>query len=175
MSKVIFLLITIVLILSWYLTFSASRLDRLHHRVETSWEHLDALLQRRAAIAIELAHKSDLDPAMNMLLASAAFETREATIIERSDAEISLSESLKLLQADSRNSESSPASRMSSSSTAVLLEELSATTDKIKFAVNIHLEAVNAVRNLRRKLVFRIFRLAGHAPSPLKYAFEDDI
>ena len=35
----------------WYLTFSATRLDRLHHRVETSWANLDSLLQRRAAIA----------------------------------------------------------------------------------------------------------------------------
>jgi hypothetical protein len=35
-----------VLLFVWYLTFSATRLDRLHHRVETSWANLDSLLQR---------------------------------------------------------------------------------------------------------------------------------
>ena len=41
--------------LAWYLSFLAGRLDRLHNRVETSWANLDGLLQRRAAIAIEIA------------------------------------------------------------------------------------------------------------------------
>ncbi|MEY4888732.1 MAG: hypothetical protein RL237_795, partial [Actinomycetota bacterium] len=34
------LLLSLVLI-GWYLSFLASRLDRLHHRVETSWATLD--------------------------------------------------------------------------------------------------------------------------------------
>lgn len=167
MTKTIFLVIIIALILAWYLSFSATRLDRLHHRVETSWEHLDALLQRRAAIALDIAHKSNLDPATYLLLASSAFQAREATIIERSEAESSLSESLRLLRTDSLDVTGTIA--LSS------LSELENITDKIKMAINIHLEAVNAVRNLRSKMVFRIFRLAGHAPLPVHYAFEDDV
>ena len=49
------ILILIVAFFAWYLSYSATRLDRLHHRVETSWANLDSLLQRRAAIAIEIA------------------------------------------------------------------------------------------------------------------------
>ena len=30
-----------IVIIGWYLSFLASRLDRLHHRVETSWATLD--------------------------------------------------------------------------------------------------------------------------------------
>jgi len=45
----------VVALAAWYLSYSATRLDRLHHRVETSWANLDGLLQRRAAIAIEIA------------------------------------------------------------------------------------------------------------------------
>ena len=45
----------ILLVVIWYLSFLATRLDRLHHRVETSWANLDGLLQRRAAIALEIA------------------------------------------------------------------------------------------------------------------------
>ncbi|MEI8066398.1 MAG: hypothetical protein WCH42_03590 [Actinomycetes bacterium] len=167
MTKSIFLVIIVALILAWYLSFSATRLDRLHHRVETSWEHLDALLQRRAAIALDIAHKSNLDPATYLLLASSAFQAREATIIERSEAESSLSESLRLLQSDSQDVTGTIA--LSS------LAELESITDKIKMSINIHLEAVNAVRNLRSKVVFRVFRLAGHAPLPVHYAFEDDV
>ncbi len=167
MTKSLFLFVIIVLILAWYLSFSATRLDRLHHRVETSWEHLDALLQRRAAIALDIAHKSNLDPATYLLLASSAFQAREATIIERSEAESALSESLRLLQSDSQDVTGTIA--LSS------LAELESITDKIKMSINIHLEAVNAVRNLRSKVVFRVFRLAGHAPLPVHYAFEDDV
>ncbi len=40
------ILALLVLIIGWYLSFTATRLDRLHHRVETSWANLDALLQK---------------------------------------------------------------------------------------------------------------------------------
>jgi hypothetical protein len=56
-----------------------------------------------------------------------------------------------------------------------LLIELSDITNKIKLAINLHLEAVNAARNVRRKIIIRTFRLAGKAPLPVRYAFEDDV
>ena len=63
MIKTVLFLAFLILLLAWYLSFLAGRLDRLHHRVETSWEHLDALLQRRAAIALEISHSEEIDPA----------------------------------------------------------------------------------------------------------------
>jgi hypothetical protein len=33
----ILILVLVVLVALWYLSFLATRLDRLHHRVETSW------------------------------------------------------------------------------------------------------------------------------------------
>jgi hypothetical protein len=47
-------IILFVVLIGWYLSFSASRLDRLHHKVETSWATLDALLKQRAALAHEI-------------------------------------------------------------------------------------------------------------------------
>ncbi|MEJ0014673.1 MAG: hypothetical protein WDN07_03820 [Actinomycetota bacterium] len=91
----IVLVVLVVLLFIWYLSFTASRLDRLHHRVETSWEHLDALLQRRAALALEISHQCDLDPATDLLLMQSAYVSREESILDRNDAERSLSESLK--------------------------------------------------------------------------------
>jgi hypothetical protein len=167
MIKSILLLISTVLIFAWYLSFLASRLDRLHHRVETSWEHLDALLQRRAAIALEISHSQNLDPASSLLLTAAAYQAREANIVDRSEAESSLSESLKLL----RQEEASQPTGLP----VALLDELTRITEKISVGITIHTEAVNSARAIRSKLLFRIFRLAGHAPLPMRYSFEDDI
>ncbi len=93
--------LALALILIWYLTSSANRLDRLHHRVETSWANLDAILQRRAAIAQEIAHLAEIDPATNLILTGAAHSAREAEISERSQAESGLSEALRLLREES--------------------------------------------------------------------------
>ena len=80
-----------LLVFIWDLTFLATRLDRLHHRVETSWANLDGLLQRRAAIALEITRSEIADPASAMLLTAAAYQAREASIENRSAAESGLS------------------------------------------------------------------------------------
>ena len=160
------LLFSLVLI-GWYLSFLASRLDRLHHRVETSWATLDSLLQKRAALAQEIVQESNLDPATVYLISTSATSARYANMSDRSAAESVLSESLKLvLDAARSNSLQLPSE---------LLVELSDITSKIKIAINIHLEAVVATKNLRQKLFIRVFRLAGRAPLPIKYSFENDV
>jgi hypothetical protein len=159
-------ILLLIVLIGWYLSFSASRLDRLHHRVETSWATLDSLLQKRAALAQEIVAESNLDPATAYLISTSATAARDANIIERSAAESVLSEALKLVQnAALDNSLELPSE---------LLVELSDLTSKVRLAINIHLEAVNATRNVRSQLIIRLFRLAGKAPLPVRYAFEDD-
>jgi hypothetical protein len=167
MTKTIIFSILFVLLFAWYLSFLASRLDRLHHRVETSWEHLDALLQRRAAIALEISHSEVLDPATSILLTAAAYQAREANIVERSDAESSLSQTLKLLRLEEVDAPTGLP--------AELLAELNRITEKITVGITIHTEAVNSARSIRSRKLFRLFRLAGHAPLPMRYSFEDEI
>ena len=76
-----FLFALIAIIALWYLSYSATRLDRLHHRVETSWANLDGLLQRRAAVALEIAKSELADPASSLLLTAAdSFTSREWVI-----------------------------------------------------------------------------------------------
>jgi hypothetical protein len=124
-------------------------------------------LQRRAAIALEISHSDALDPATSLLLTASAYQAREANIVERSEAESSLSESLKLL----RTEESQNPSGLEKN----LLEELSRITEKISVGITIHTEAVASAHSLRSRWLFRFFRLAGHAPLPMRYSFEDDI
>ena len=156
----------VVILFGWYLSFSASRLDRLHHRVETSWEHLDALLQRRAALALEISHQTDLDPATDLILTQSAYVSREEAISNRNDAERSLSQSLKFLRESADNGELSIF--------LPLLSELTTLTEKITLAVAIHLEAVNSVAKLRSRPIYRLFHLAGKAKLPKIYSFEED-
>ena len=157
----------LVLVGIWYLSFSATRLDRLHHRVETSWANLDVLLQKRAAIALEIAHSDLADPASSMLLTGAAYQARDADVKNRSMAESGLSGALGLLISDGL--------AHASESEQVLLQELSALTAKIRVAISIHTDAVSSTQMVRRKFVVRTFRLAGTAPLPVTYEFESDV
>jgi hypothetical protein len=157
----------ILLVSLWYLSFTATRLDRLHHRVETSWANLDVLLQKRAAVALEIAHSDIADPASSMLLTGAAYQARDADIQNRSQAESGLSGALGLLLEDSRH--------LATAADNVLLTELSALTDKIRVAIAIHTDAVGRTQLVRSKVIVRIFRLAGTAPLPVTYEFESDV
>ena len=158
--------ILIFVLFAWYLSFSASRLDRLHHRVETSWEHLDALLQRRAALALEISHATDLDPATNFILTEAAYVSREESITDRNDAEQTLASSLDFLNQAAQNGEIDIE--------LSLLEELTNLTKKITIAITIHLEAVTSVERMRSRFICKFFRLAGRAQLPTRYSFEEE-
>ena len=164
--KSVFLFVSLAILIFWYLSFSASRLDRLHHRVETSWATLDSLLQRRAAIALDVARSSITDPATSLLLTASAYQARGADIEDRSSAESVLSGALGMMLAERES--------IVAKSDQALLHELEQLTDKIKIAISIHVESVTRTQLIRSKLVFRLFRLAGTAPLPVTYEFEAD-
>jgi hypothetical protein len=166
MNKVL-LAVLIISFLAWYLSYSATRLDRLHNRVETSWANLDGLLQRRAAIAIEIARSEISDPASSLLLTFAAHQAREASVRDRSQAEIGLSGALGILL------DTTPP--LDGEIEKDLLRELAELTEKIKIAISIHIDSVNRTHMIRKKWFIRFFRLAGHAPEPVIYEFESDV
>jgi hypothetical protein len=159
----VFLMIFII----WYLTFLARRLDRLHQRVDNTWANLDILLQKRAAVALEIARSDIADPASSMLLTGAAYQARDAAIQNRSNAESGLSGALGLLLEDAQH--------LTTAADSQLLTELSALTDKIRVAIALHTDAVNRSQMLRSKFVVKSFRLAGSAPLPVTYEFEADV
>jgi len=121
-------------------------------------------LQRRAALAIDIAHLPKIDTATNLLLTAAAHQAREADIADRSEAESGLTGALTLLRDDAEIVASYPE----------LFQELDTLTERLRIAIALHVEAVSAARARREKLIYRIFKLAGHAPLPVKHAFEDD-
>ena len=105
-----------------------------------------------------------MDPAAGLLLTAAAHQAREADIEDRSEAESGLTQSFLLLRSESGLVERYPE----------IFSELDALTERIRMAISLHVESVNAARSRREKMIYRIFRLAGHAPLPVKYAFEEE-
>jgi hypothetical protein len=166
MSKFV-IAVFLIAFFAWYLSYSATRLDRLHHRVETSWANLDGLLQRRAAIAIEIARSEISDPASSLLLTFAAHQAREASVRDRSQAETGLTGALGIL-IESSTSISGPIEQD-------LIRELKELTEKIKMAIAMHVDAVTRTQMIRKKWFMRFFRLAGNAPEPVTYEFEGDV
>ncbi len=160
------LLLTLALF-AWYLSLLAGRLDRLHHRVETSWANLDGLLQRRAAIALEIARSDFADPASSLLLTFASHQAREASVKDRSQAESGLSGALAILRETS--------GAHSDLAVQDLFRELGELNAKIEVAVALHVESVNRTQLIRSKWIIRTFRLAGSAPLPVTYEFESDV
>jgi len=161
-SYILIPLLIVVFIFFWYLTFTASRLDRLHHRVETSWAALDALLQQRAALALEVSHLPGADPAVAMVLTQSAFLAGEAEIAERSEAEEGLAATVELLYETEEFHAKNPA----------LSERISNVSKRIEMAMQLHREAVHTTRVQRSRPLVRLFRLAGRAPLPVVYPFE---
>ncbi len=155
-------LLASLFIFLWYLTFTASRLDRLHHRVETSWASLDALLQQRAALALEVSHLPGIDPAVAMVLTQSAFLAGEAEISERSEAEEGLAATVALLYETEEFHAKNPA----------LSERIRAVSTRIEMAMRLHREAVHTTRVQRSRWLVRLFRLAGRAPLPVVHPFE---
>jgi len=156
--------------LGWYLSFSAGRLDRLHHRVETSWAALDAALQRRAGVALELASSGLLDPASSALLAAAAHEAREARG-NRVQAESDLTSNLQLLFPTRADLEALIHDRHGED----LVGEVEDAISRVQFAQSFHLDAVTSTMQVRRKKIVKIFRLAGRAQDPLEFPASLDI
>ena len=131
MSILLVVILALMLFAVWYLSFTASRLDRLHHRVETSWGNLDAALRTRSALALEVARSNLVDPATSLLLLAAAHVAVIANQAERSEAEEELSRLLLSLIEEG-----------ALSSDAQIFRELSQARDRLRIAIALHLEAV---------------------------------
>ena len=101
MTWTIIVLAVLALVLwGFYVSWRASRLDRLHNRTEAARTALDLALVRRASAAAELASSGQLDPATSLLLADAVRRARQAEAAERDLAESDLTRALRATLGD---------------------------------------------------------------------------
>jgi len=158
-------LVALVLWLSW----TANRLDRIHHRIDVARATLDARLLSRSGAALEVAASGRLDPARSLLLLDAAHAARAADRGEFEGAESELSESLRAVFASRGEVEQLRADP----SAGPMLTELTDDCRKVELARRFHNDLVVSGRTLRSRRRVRWCRLAGHAP-PLRTVDLDD-
>jgi hypothetical protein len=170
----------VLLALAWYLSYSASRLDRLHHRVEAARAQLDAQLVRRAESAVELATSGLLDPATGLLVAGAASDALaageheepgdEGDAADRETAESDLSRALSVALEDDQVLVETQGGVGTD-----LLQRLSSSGHRVQLARRFHNQAVADVQRVRRKRVVRWAHLAGRAALPQTFEMDDEI
>lgn len=165
----VLLLLSAVFLITVYVSWRATRLDRLHVRVETARAALDAALVRRAAVALELATSRLLDPATSLVLATAAHEARAADADAREYAESDLSRTLRAVveQPEFR------ATLQQRDSGTALLEELQGEAEKVSYARRFYNDAVATTRVARRRPLVRMIPLAGRADVPEFFEIDD--
>lgn len=149
--------VALLLLLVAYSSWTAGRLDRLHHRVATARARLETELARRSALVTELATSGVLDPASSLLLLDAAHRARTAPEEEREVRESALTRAIAA----------------TGPQVQPWAGELSAAVRRVQLARRFHNDIVVSTRELRRRRLVRWLRLAGHAPMPVTIELED--
>lgn len=183
-----------VLVLAWAISAFASRLDRLHKRVEATEILLDSYLLRRASLAGELGASRLLDPVSSVLLTEAAHEVLIAGPLRRGENEIVPSRDFALPHLDS--DETAHARELAESELSRVLRAILDDPDEVTamrqhedgehflsrldeawsrtcLARRFYNVTVAQTVRIRSSLLVRALRLAGHAQLPTTIEFDD--
>ncbi|MGY4766837.1 hypothetical protein ACXC9Q_07950 [Kribbella sp. CWNU-51] len=147
----------VFLLFGAYASWTAGRLDRLHHRVEIARASLETELARRSALVAELAGTGILDAASSLLLLDAAHRARTASLETREQAESALTRAIHATGTDKEP----------------WAGELSLAMRRVQLARRFHNDILVSTRDLRQRRLVSWFRLAGHAPMPGTIELED--
>lgn len=153
------LVVLLVVLLLSYASWTAGRIDRLHHRVAAARSALDAELAGRAALVQELAGSGVLDPASSLLLVNAAHRARAAKAEDREHAESALTRALDATLTDE------PPEPWHG--------ELATASRRVQMARRFHNDIVVSTRVLRRRRLVCWLHLAGHAALPETVELDD--
>ena len=153
------LMIIVVVLLVWRISWLASRVHRANTRADRAWSALDAALVVRAQRAAELVRTPGIDPATALLVLDAAAAALEPDLRrgERERAESDLSHVLDTVDP------MLPAS----------LHELASERAQARICRRLHNDAVATALSLRRRYTVRILRLAGRTAVPRPFEMAD--
>ena len=175
MTWTIIVLVVLALVLwSFYVSWRASRLDRLHNRAEAARTALDLALVRRAAAASELASSGLLDPAASLLLADAVRRVRQVGPAERDLAESDLTRALRATLGDPDfRKELAVDGDADHGGAAELVAEVEAAAQQVFIARKFYNDLAGRTVYARRRPLARVLRLAGSAPLPGFFDMDD--
>lgn len=175
--EVIVALLAVMSLAALAITWSASRLDHLHTRLERMDATMDAELLRRSGATLELATSGLLDPATAMVLADAAHRSRTVGPQRREEAESALTEALLVAFDDDDAAQAVVASLDPDAAEVAmdLLADLAAASRRVQTARRLYNGTVTVTRNRRRSRFVRLFHLAGRAAMPEPIEFDDRV
>lgn len=145
-------LVLAVLALAVWAFRTANRLNRLHVRVDLSWQALDAALARRAVVARAIAADAYRGSAEGRRLVALADAAESAPRGSREACENELSTALTMVDPDAVP--------------AALMTELGEAESRVLLARRFHNDAVRDTLALRDQRAVRWLRLGGHAALP---------
>lgn len=156
-----------------YLSATAGRLDRLHHRVDMAYSSLDAQLLRRSAAALEVASSGLLDPASSIVLSDAALNAQdnENPPLARGQAESDLTKAIAATIGSREDLELLSESEEG----RALVDSLSGAIHRAALSRRFYNDAVRACRAVRRQGLVRLFHLAGNTDWPRTVEMDDDV
>ena len=156
--EVLGLMIIVVVVLVWRITWLATRVHRATVRAERTWSVLDAALVGRAQRAAELVVMPGIDPATALLVLDAAAAALEPELRHgaRERAESDLSHVLDVVDAMLQAN-----------------RELDVERSRARLYRQLHNDAVATALSLRRRYMVRIFRLARRFVEPRSFEMAD--
>ena len=160
--------VVVGILLSMWVTFTLTRLDRLHARVDAARASLDAQLVRRAAAVQQAVRSADatLTPAARETadaVSHAALGAAQApTAGQRENAENAVGRVLAGLVGDGIVD-------------GVAAAELREAAARVQVARRFYNDAVRDTRALRARRMPRLFRLAGRVPMPQFFDIDDTL
>ena len=166
---IVVLAVLVLVLLGFWVSWRASRLDRLHNRVEAARTALDLALVRRAAAASELASSGLLDPAASLLLADAVRRVRQVGPAERDLAESDLTRALRATLDE-------PGFRTElteNEGATELVGEVEAASHQVYLARKFHNDLAGRTLDDRRRPLARVLHLSGTARAPEFFDIDD--
>ena len=156
----------LTLVVAGWIGFTATRLDRLHVRVDAAYASLDAALVRRCAALQHLADtaRAELGDVHAGRLAAAAEAGRIATERDRPQAENAVTKAIREL---AELSDSLPPHLDRN------MQHIAEASDRVLMARRFYNDAARDTRSLRRQRVVRWLRLAGHRGVPEFFDIDD--
>ena len=168
---IIVLAVLVVVLWSFYVSWRASRLDRLHNRTEAARTALDLALVRRASAASDLASSGQLDPATSLLLADAVRRARQAEVAERDLAESDLTRALRATLGALGDSDGDD----ESADAAELLDEVAKAAQQVFIARKFYNDVAGRTIDARRRPLARVLHLSGSARQPEFFDMDDEL
>jgi hypothetical protein len=161
---VVLALLLAIVLTSW-VTFTLTRLDRLHARVDAAQAALDAQLVRRAAALLYLAEDpgSAIPAPAARELAWAAQQALAVTDPQRQAVENRLGKALSDL------------GQWRPDVDAEAMLELSEAAERVVIARRFYNDAVRDTRTLRARRMPRLLHLAGHRELPSYFDIDDTV